>query len=131
MSPKITKVVPVKKKNGNGGFEGEFWEKIDQYSNINGITFPPCIKKLLKGCGYESLLCFEGMNSAELDNIEKFTNENRKDVLNDLDCCKAEQYKKQKVFSFLPGQRTQISNFELAEIYGEVFERKFVAHHSS
>lgn len=88
----------------------QFWYHFTKYARAKGVTFPPCLRILLKKCGYESTLSFKGLNAEDLVGIQNYINKNLKDVLNNLKCCQADQYKKQEVFSFLPGHKSFILN---------------------
>lgn len=48
------------------------------------------------------------MQSDLIDEIEHNTHENLRKLINSLECCNAETYKKQTVFRFLPGHRNFI-----------------------
>lgn len=75
--------------------------------SFTGEKYPPCIKKFLIAAGYNKLLALSEMDNEKLHAVESFINENR-ELVTDTKCCYSDMYKKQEIFSFLPGHKATI-----------------------
>lgn len=67
-------------------------------------TIPPCVKIILTGCGFSTLLSIDKIDDSKMIEIETFVNENR-DIVEKLECCYADVYKSLHTFRFLPAHR--------------------------
>lgn len=70
----------------------------------NDEKFPKCIKLLLKSAGYDTMTSLSELCDDTIKNIETF-HQNRKNVIESLDCCYSEFYKTLDPFCFLPGHK--------------------------
>lgn len=77
-----------------------FW---DDFQNYIGENIPDIIVKILNAAGYETALSIAGINEQDIVTIEKFANENMKNML-----IESAIYSKSGVFSFLPGHKTLV-----------------------
>lgn len=74
-------------------------------------SIPECVQKILNENGFTSELSLLSIDDEMLKNVEKYTNEFLKVVINDLDCCHSAAYKSQiaeKKFQFAPGHKALI-----------------------
>lgn len=78
------------------------WAEIEK---IIGDTLPPCVKSFLNLSACESLTALREINENNIVEIGEFMSNCDRNVLDELDCCHSEQYKKQTKFKFLPGHR--------------------------
>lgn len=67
------------------------------------------MKLFLKETGFDNLLSLSALNENGLAKIEAHLNKNRH-VLDALKCCYADSYRKQEVFSLLPGHTLALLN---------------------
>lgn len=81
-----------------------FWSKVEK---IIGDVIPNCVKTILTSCGYDTMMALKNISVNSATQIEIHINEQRKttDIIQKLDCCNSETYKKQNVFKLLPGHR--------------------------
>lgn len=63
---------------------------------------------LLENAAYDTLNSLKAIDTEKLDIIETYLSEHRLSWINDLTCCKSDEYKKQSIFRFLPGHRTMV-----------------------
>lgn len=61
---------------------------------------------LLERAAYDKLNSLKAIDTTKLEDIEAYLLEHRSSWINDLSCCKSEDYKKQTKFHFLPGHKS-------------------------
>lgn len=76
------------------------WSHIE---NIVGETLPMCIKKILIGTGYDTILSLRNITLKTINHIESHVNNRNPDIVQEFDCCHEAFYKNLKPFKFLPG----------------------------
>lgn len=81
------------------------WNKLE---NIVEDSVPPCVKTILKICGYDSLTSIEHISPEQICEMEKFINNNFRIAIQELNCCHSDTYKNMNEFEFLPGHKTFI-----------------------
>lgn len=61
---------------------------------------------LLERAAYDTLNSMKAIDTAKICDIEAYLMEHRSTWIDDIRCCKSEEYKKQTTFHFLPGHKT-------------------------
>lgn len=89
-------------------------------------TVPPCIKKILFESGYDSELCVKNLDEGKLIEVEKFIEDSRREILDEITCCFSDVYKKIKPFRFVPGHKILI-----LELPNVIRENKETVEHPS
>lgn len=89
-------------------FEVNAWSKIDQIFRATGDAMPKCIKVFLVNCGYDTIISIKNISVNSINEIENEINTNAKHIIQQLDCCYSEFYKKQSTFKLLQGHRDLI-----------------------
>lgn len=84
------------------------WQKLEKkHKKIYKSDFPNCVKTLLFSAGYDRNSNLASLNAEKIEEIEKHLNLD-KDIIENLDCCYSEEYKKLNEFRFLPGHKALI-----------------------
>lgn len=78
------------------------WKTIEKFI---GEQVPDCIKKFLCSCGYDTSMSIQSISQDSIAFIENHINSYGRQVIQQLDCCHSEFYKKQDTFYLLPGHR--------------------------
>lgn len=99
-----------------------FWSNLEK---IVGECIPKCIQETLTACGYSSLLSLKSISKECIALIDEHVNLNCRDLVQNLTCCHAEDYKNQHTFQLLPGHRQFI--LEMAKTIGQHYKNE---HHS-
>lgn len=74
--------------------------------NSMGEKLPPCLKKILSFCAYDSINSLKQLNVEKVIDMEQYVSDYGHSILSELSCCHSEKYKSQKKFKFLPGHRS-------------------------
>lgn len=61
---------------------------------------------LLERAAYDTMTSLKAIDTAKISDIEEYLMEHRSTWINDIHCCKSEDYKNQTTFHFLPGHKT-------------------------
>lgn len=69
------------------------------------IELPVCLKKILSTSAYDCANSLRLLDAEKVAEIERYVSEFGRCVIDELNCCHSETYKKQKIFKFLPGHR--------------------------
>lgn len=80
------------------------WEKLEKVSKEK---LPVCVKHLLVTAAYDTLGALKCIDESKITEIETYLSADRSWV-DELHCCRSEDYKKQANFRFLPGHRAII-----------------------
>lgn len=82
------------------------WPKIEK---IVGEVIPTCVKKIMSSCGFDTIASLRNISLESILRIEEHINERMNngsiDVIQPIECCHHEFYKKQRNFTFLPGHK--------------------------
>lgn len=86
------------------------------------LNLPSCREKILGFCAYQSADSLRLLDHEKIVEIESHVTEFGRSLIDELECCHSENYKKQRTFRFLPGHRSflfSLSNYaqKFYEIY--------------
>lgn len=71
-------------------------------------AIPECLKIILRDCGFDNALALELIDENAIKDIESYMQENGKEIIDGLNCCNSDKYKRQNVFGFTPGHKRTI-----------------------
>lgn len=89
------------------------WLKIEE---IIGEPLPICIKKIMSSCAYDTFMSLKSITLESCVEIETHINANSRSIIQDLDCCHSDYYKKQDQFKLLPGHRDLITSLSKIDL---------------
>lgn len=103
------------------------WTKIEE---IIGEPLPSCIKKILSNCAYDTFVSLKNISEESVNEIEFHINSESRALVQELDCCHSDYYKKQDRFKLLPGHRDLIISLSKISLSASQRMYSFLAQNS-
>lgn len=85
--------------------EGEIFDVLEKF---NGSQYPLCIKTILRHAAYDSKNSCLLLDEKTIAEVEQYIVETGREIIENLTCCNSASYRNQKMFRFLPGNKSAI-----------------------